>query len=99
MTSTQEAILFLKTTPFIVSAIPGFFVCTNKDDPTNVVVFGSCTLPDIFASAAYGSWSGIPVNWSMCDFFSSFGVPNSPIPTPSQLFSLLQGIRIPGPCG
>lgn len=89
---------FLTTLPFTISAIPGYYVLTCNSNPQNVVLFDSCTLPNIFAKSYFGTWGDVPICWSLCDFNASFGVPNIPIPTPAQLFSLLLGIRIDGPC-
>lgn len=63
------------------------------------IVFSNCSLPDTFFGSIMGEWKGYLINWSLCDWITSFGRADSSIPTPDEILDYLTGpTRIPGPC-
>lgn len=90
--------LFLANRIFVVTAIPGYYQFTNSENAQNIIYIDSDTLPESFGKSNLCVWNKILINWNFCDFFTSFGLPNSPIPTPPDLILALSAIRINGPC-
>lgn len=89
---------FAQFDPFVVTAIPGFYILTSKVNPGNQLQFINTTLPQRFVSGGLAEWEEIIINFGLCDWITSFGAADNSLPSPSQINTYLTSIFVAGPC-
>ena len=98
MTSQDPDSSFAAHVPFKIVFLPGYYVIEALSPPLNYLAISGCTLPTRYYGVFKSTWAGYYIDWSLCDYTQSFGVPSNPIPDYITLCNLLQSHRVPGPC-
>lgn len=88
---------FLIYEPFTVVGFPGYYLLQSKLESTNQYQFENYSLPDKYCGRGLSTWQGTTVNWSNCDFVTSFGAPNNNLPSPTQIDTYLISLYQPAP--
>jgi hypothetical protein len=88
---------FLLFEPFIVKGFPGYYLLESKVIPSNQYQYPNITLPEKYSGKGLSTWQNTTVNWSNCDFVTSFGAANNNLPTPTQIDTYLQSLYLAAP--
>lgn len=92
MTAIAPQANFLLFEPYIITGFPGYYLFTSKVDSTNQYQFSNTTLPDKYTVRGIAVWNSTTVNFSICDWVTSFGAANNNLPTPTQIDTYLQSL-------
>lgn len=97
--SSTEEYNKLLNNPYYIKPEPGIWVFViNSGTPIeSSISYSNFTIPEDYAAPGISHWLGRPINWSLCDWQTTFSDPMwTGIPTYIQLINFFFGpTRIP----
>lgn len=82
---------FFSQEPFVIIPAPGVWIFQNVGPVKMERAFDNCTLPSSWYPPHNAVWDSYVINWSLCDWITSFGRPDTTIPTTDEVIAYLTG--------
>jgi len=88
---------FTQFEQYLIKGEPGIFVIVSEEHPHLQIQFPNSVFPTQYSAGGLAYWNNYLIQFTLCDWVTSFGAPNNNLPTPDQINAYLLGIFVAGP--